>query len=142
MAGDEETPKGMRIAGRLASGLVIAFLVLDGAVKMVPIAPVTETLAALGYPSDAAMARLLGLLTLAATVLYAVPRTACLGAIVLTGYLGGAMATHLRVGSPAFSHTLFGLYLGVMIWGGLWLRDARLHALLPIRRPTSSGGSG
>ena len=70
---------------------------------------------------------------LACTILYAVPRTAVLGAILLTGYLGGAVATHVRVGSPLFSHVLFGVYLGVMFWGGLYLRDARLRLLIPLR---------
>ncbi len=66
-------------------------------------------------------------------LLYAVPRTAVLGAILLTGLFGGAMATHLRIGSPLFSHLLFGLYLGLLVWGGLYLRDARLRALIPFR---------
>jgi DoxX-like family len=79
------------------------------------------------------MARTLGILTLLATLLYAWPATSVLGAILLTGYLGGAMATHLRVGSPLFSHLLFGLYLGLMLWGGLWLREPRLRALIPFR---------
>ena len=80
------------------------------------------------------MRNLLGLLVLVCTLLYAVPRTAVLGAILLTGLFGGAMATHLRVGSPLFSHLLFGLYLGLMLWGGLWLRDGRLRSLLPYYR--------
>ena len=75
------------------------------------------------------MARGLGLLLLVCTVLYLLPRTAVLGAILITGFLGGAVATHLRVGSPLFSHVLFGVYLGVLIWGGLWLREPRLRAL-------------
>ena len=79
------------------------------------------------------MARILAVLTLVCTVLYAYPRTSVLGAILLTGYLGGAMATHFRAGSPLFSHLLFGLYLGLMVWGGLYLRDERLRALIPFR---------
>ena len=79
------------------------------------------------------MARILGILTLVCTALYAYPRTSVLGAILLTGYLGGAMATHFRVGSPLFSHLLFGLYLGLMVWGGLYLRDERLRGLIPFR---------
>jgi hypothetical protein len=77
---------------------------------------------------------MLGILTLVSTVLYALPRTSVLGAILLTGYLGGAIATHLRIGSPLFTHILFGVYLGLMVWGGLYLRDERLRALLPLRR--------
>jgi hypothetical protein len=119
-------------AGHIISGLVILFLLFDGAIKLVPLTPVQESLAQLGYPVS--LARGLGILTLACTILYAVPRTAVLGAILLTGLLGGAIATHLRVGSPVFSHLLFGAYLGLMVWGGLFLRDERVRALLPLRR--------
>ena len=115
--------------GRILGGLVILFLVADGAMKLVPIPVVTETMAQLGYPASVGLARGLGVITLLCTALYAFPRTAMLGAILLTGYMGGAIATHLRVGSPLFSHTLFGLYLGLMIWSGLYLR-----ALIPLRR--------
>lgn len=125
--------RAMTLAGRAMSGLVIVFLVFDAGIKLVPIAPVTETLTALGWPASDAMARGLGVLTLVCTLLYATPRTAVLGAILLTGTLGGAMATHLRVGSPVFSHLLFGFYLGLLLWGGLYLRDARLRTLIPIR---------
>ena len=119
-------------AGRVISALVIVFLVFDGVIKLVPLAVVTDTIARLGYPTD--LARTLGALTLVCTLLYAIPRTSVLGAILLTGYLGGAISTHLRVGSPLFTHTLFGVYLGLMVWGGLVLRDPRLHSLLPWRR--------
>lgn len=127
------TPGAALWTGRVMSGLVILFLIVDGAIKLVPIAPVTETLAQLGWPATEEMARGLGILTLVCTLLYATPRTSVLGAILLTGYLGGAMATHLRVGSPVFSHLLFGFYLGLLAWGGLYLRDARLRTLIPIR---------
>jgi DoxX-like family len=120
--------------GRVLSGLVILFLAVDGAMKLVPIAPVTEAMIQLGYPASADLARGLGVLTLICTALYAFPRTSVLGAILLTGYMGGAMATHLRIGSPLFSHLLFGFYLGLMAWGGLYLRDERLRALIPLRR--------
>jgi hypothetical protein len=120
--------------GRVLSGLVIVFLLFDGIIKLIPIAPVIETLQQLGYGENlTGVARGLGVLTLAIVVLYAIPRTAILGAILLTGLLGGAMATHLRVGSPLFTHLLFGLYLGLMAWGGLYLRDERLRALIPMR---------
>lgn len=117
--------------GRILSGLVIAFLLADGAMKLIPLAVVVETSEQLGIPGH--LARTLGVLTVACTLLYAIPRTAVLGAILLTGYLGGAMAIHLRAGSPVFTHLLFGLYLGAMVWGGLYLRDARLRALIPFR---------
>jgi len=118
---------------RILSGLVILFLAADGAMKLVPIPIVTETMGQLGYPASVELARGLGIITLFCTALYAWPRTAVLGAILLTGYMGGAMATHLRVGSPLFSHTLFGFYLCLFIWGGLYLREARLRALIPLR---------
>ena len=118
--------------GRILSGLVVVFLLFDGAIKVVEMDVVKQTLAELGYPADIAFG--LGVLTLAIGVLYAIPRTSVLGAILLTGLLGGAMATHLRVGSPVFSHLLFGLYIGLMAWGGLFLRDERLRAMLPLRR--------
>ena len=116
-------------SGRILSGLAVAFLTLDGVVKLVPLSVVTETMAQLGWPADVATARMLGVLTLGATLLYALPRTAIFGAILLTAYLGGAVATHVRIGSPLFSHVLFGVYLGAMLWGGLWLRDPRVRAL-------------
>lgn len=121
------------ILGRVMSGLLVLFLAFDGAIKLLPLPVVTETMVALGYPADEGLARLLGVLTLLCTLLYVIPRTSILGAILLTGYLGGAMATHLRAGSPLFTHLLFGLYLGVLAWGGLWLRDPRLRSLIPFK---------
>jgi DoxX-like family len=120
--------------GRVLSGLVTLFLLLDGGMKLVPLSVVTETMDKIGYGSSESLARSLGFITIACSVLYAIPPTSILGAILLTGYLGGAMASHLRIGSPLFSHTLFGLYLGLMVWGGLWLRDGSLRALIPLRR--------
>lgn len=121
-------------AGRIMSGLVILFLLFDGAIKLVPIAIVMESMEPLGYPPSVGIARLLGVLTIVSTILYAIPRTSVLGAILLTGYLGGAIATHLRMGSPLFTHLLFGVYLGLLVWGGLFLRDERVRALIPLRR--------
>jgi hypothetical protein len=120
--------------GRVLSGLVILFMLFDGAIKLVPWPVVTETMDRIGYGSSETLARSLGFITLACTILYAIPPTSILGAILLTGYLGGAMASHVRIGSPLFSHILFGFYLGLMVWGGLWLRDRNLRALLPLRR--------
>ncbi|HKC51471.1 MAG TPA: DoxX family protein [Myxococcota bacterium] len=124
-------------AGWVLSGLAIAFLSFDGAIKLVPIAAVLESLAQLGYPLSAA--RGIGMLELACLALYAFPRSAVLGAILLTGFLGGAIASHARIESPLFSHTLFSTYLGVFVWGGLYLRDERLRALVPLRRRTVAG---
>ena len=110
-------------SGRALSGLLILFLLFDGAIKLVPLEIVTTTSLQLGIPTH--LARTLGVLTLIGTLLYAFPRTAVLGAILLTGYFGGAIYVHVRADSPLFSHTLFGVYLGIIMWGGLWLRDPR-----------------
>ena len=104
-------------AGRVLSSLAIAFFALDGAMKLSGLPIVAETSARLGWPADTGTTILLAALLLGSTLLYAVPRTAMLGAILLTAYLGGAVATHVRVGSPLFSHTLFGVYLGLFVWG-------------------------
>ena len=121
-------------SGRVVSGLVIVFLLFDGAIKLVPWPVVTETMDRMGYGSSESLARTLGVITVACTVLYAIPPTSILGAILLTGYLGGAMASHVRIGSPLFTQTLFGFCLGLMVWGGLWLRDGSLRDLIPWRR--------
>ena len=114
------------------TGLVIVFLLMDAVIKLMALPAATETGAALGFPG-AGMARALGLILLVCTVLYIAPRTTVLGAILLSAYLGGAVATQLRVGAPLFTHILFGVYLGVLLWGGLWLRDTRVRALIPLR---------
>ncbi|WP_407181693.1 DoxX family protein [Bradyrhizobium sp. STM 3562] len=119
--------------GRLLSGSAILFLLFDGAIKLLPLSVVTDTMDRIGYGSSETLARTLGAITMICTVLYAVPPTSFVGAILLTGYLGGAIASHLRIGSPLFTHILFGLYLGLMVWGGLWLRDEKLRQLLPFR---------
>jgi hypothetical protein len=123
---------GAMWSGRVLSGLLVLFLLFDGAIKLVPLEIVTQTSLQLGIPTH--VARTLGVLTLAGAILYAIPRTSVLGAILLTGYLGGAIYVHVRVDSPLFSHTLFGVYLGVIMWGGLWLRDPLVRALIPLRR--------
>lgn len=126
--------KPARWTGRVLSGLVIVFMLFDGAIKLVPWPIVTETMDKMGYGSSETLARSLGIITIVCTLLYSVPPTSILGAILLTGYLGGAMASHVRIDSPLFSHTLFGFYLGLMVWGGLWLRDPQLRRLIPFRR--------
>ena len=123
-----------RWVGRILSGLVIVFLMVDGAIKLVPWPIVTETMDRMGYGTSDTMMRGLGAITIVCTVLYAIPPTSILGAILLTGYLGGAIASHVRIDSPLFTHTLFGLYLGLMVWGGLWLRDRNLRRLIPFSR--------
>ena len=114
--------------GRILSGLVIAFAALDSAMKLVPLRPVLEAQSGLGFPDSPGLARALGLLLLACTILHALPRTAVLGAVLLTGFLGGTIAIHLRSGNPLLTHTLFGLYIGAMLWAGLLLRRPELRA--------------
>ena len=122
------------IAGRILSGLVIAFLLLDCGTKLIaPQFAIQYSPPGLGWRLDVATMRTLGVLLLIPTLLYVWPRTAVLGAILVTGYLGGAIATHLRIDSPLPTHTLFGVYLGVMIWGGLWLRSPAVRRLIPLR---------
>lgn len=108
---------------------MVAVLLLDGAIKLVQIAPVTETMSLPTRPPATPSASL----TLLCTALYAWPPTSLLGAVRLTGYLGGAIAMHARIDSPLFSHTLFGLYLGLLLWAGLWLRDPRVRLVSPVR---------
>ena len=127
--------KAARWAGRIMSGIVVLFLVFDGGIKLIPLDIVIETSRQLGIPEN--LARTLGVLTLLGTALYAFPRTSVLGAIVLTGYIGGAIYVHVRAGSPLFTHTLFGVYLALLIWGGLYLRDPLLRALIPFRQQSA-----
>jgi DoxX-like family len=122
--------------GRILSSVAVLFLLFDGAIKLVPLGVVTETMDRIGYGSSETLARSLGAITVICTLLYTMPPTSFVGAILLTGYLGGAIASHVRIGSPLFTHVLFGLYLGLMVWGGLWLRDARLRQLLPFNTST------
>jgi hypothetical protein len=115
------------------SGLVIAFMLFDGVMKLIPLDVVISTSEQMGIPGS--LARPLRVIGLVCTLLYAFPRSSVLGAILLTGYLGGAIASHFRLNDPIFTHTLFGLYLGLLVWGGLYLRDARLRPLIPLRVP-------
>lgn len=117
--------------GRIISGLVVLFLVFDSVMKFVKPAVVVEASAHLGLPDSLIV--YIGITLLACTALYAIPRTSVLGAILLTGYLGGAVLTHARVGDPLFSHVLFPTYVGVLLWAGLFLREDRLRALIPLR---------
>jgi hypothetical protein len=126
------SPAPLILAGRAVSGLAIAFLTFDVAIKLLQLPVVGETLAGLGYPPELGLT--IGIVELVCLVLYVVPRTAVLGAILWTAVFGGGIATHLRVDSPLFSHILFGVYLGLFVWGGLYLRSARLRELLPVIR--------
>ena len=123
-----DTPGRSVIVGRILSGLAVAFLGFDAVAKLLASPEAVTATAELGWNAD-----LLGPLAavqLVLLVLYLVPRTAVLGAILWTGYLGGAVATHVRVADPLFSHVLFPTYVAAFLWGGLWLRDARVRAIL------------
>jgi hypothetical protein len=115
---------------RILSGLPALFLLVDGGMKLFKPPVVVEATLQLGYPESAIVG--IGLVLLASTLLYLIPRTAILGAVLLTGYLGGAVATNVRVVGPFFN-IIFPVVLGALLWGGLWLRDRRLRELLPLR---------
>lgn len=117
-------------SGRVLSGLAAAFMAMDGVVKVLQLPVAVEGTVKLGYPAGVIL--WLGLIQLALLALYLIPRTAALGAVLWTGYLGGAIATHVRLGNPLFSHVLFPIYVAGFLWLGLWLRDRRLRAVLPL----------
>lgn len=125
-------PRWMQWTGWGMTGLIIAFLLFDSASKLVLEHHVVEATTKIGYPLETI--RPLGIICLVCTILYAIPRTSILGAILLTGYLGGAIASKVRIEDPLFSSVLFGVYFGILVWGGLYLRDERLRALIPLRR--------
>ncbi|HYK38070.1 DoxX family protein [Alloacidobacterium sp.] len=118
--------------GRVLSGFVVLFLLMDGVMKLFKPAPVLKAQAELGWPDNITVAT--GIVLLICTILYAVPWTAILGAILLTGYLGGAVAVQWRVGNPLFAETLFPVYMGILLWAGVYLRDTRLCEVIPLRR--------
>jgi len=129
---DSENISNTRVwIGRIASGLPALFLLVDGVMKLIKPAVVVETTMKLGYAESTILP--LGLLLIACTIVYLIPRTAVLGAILLTGYLGGAVATHVRAAEGSFP-IVFPVILGTLIWLGLYLRDTRLQALLPLRQ--------
>jgi hypothetical protein len=123
----------MRKFGIGLTVLAALFWVMDAAMKLAGLPQVAATMKPLGWPTDPATILTLGVIQTACLALYLVPRTAILGAVLLTAYLGGAIATHARVGSPLPSHTLFGVYVGLATWGGLWFRLPELRALIPFR---------
>ena len=132
------------MVGRVLSGLVVLALAADAVGKLIAPAAMIANSPPLGLPTDPSFYRLLGGILAVCTALYAWPRTATLGAILVTAYLGGAVATHLRVASPLLGYTLFGVYVGIAAWAGLWLRDPRLRGLLPLRthrNPSQEVGS-
>jgi DoxX-like family len=114
--------------GRIMSGLAVLFLLFDSSTKLLRVDAVMKAAAQIGYPPSTMLP--IGLILLVCVVVYLIPRTAVLGAVLLTGYLGGAVATHVRVGDPLLSHTLSPIYFAVLIWGGLYLRDGRVRTAI------------
>lgn len=127
----ESSAKKRSIAGYALTALVAAFLAFDTVLKLLQLAPAMQGTTELGYPASSVL--VIGVIELVCLVLYLIPQTSVLGALMLTGYLGGAIATHVRIGSPLATHTLFPIYVALMVWGGLYLRESRLRALLPFR---------
>jgi DoxX-like family len=123
------------VASYVLTAFVALFLTFDTVLKVLMLAPAVEGTTELGYPARTVFS--IGMIEFVCVALYLVPRTSVLGALLTTGYLGGAIATHVRVGSPLLSHTLFPIYVALMLWGGLYLRETRLRELVPFRR--SSG---
>jgi len=120
--------------GRVLSGLAVLFLLFDAGVKVLQHPMAVQGTVELGYPQDVLVT--LGIVQLVCLALYLIPRTAVLGAILWTGYLGGAVATHVRIGHQLFSHVLFPVYVAALLWVGLWLRDERIRTVLPVRATT------
>ena len=119
--------KGRLWAGRAPGALAALFLAFDGVIKLMRIDPVLESFTQLGYDTSIAIG--IGVLELSCLAVYLVPRTSFLGAVLLTGYLGGAVATHVRTGDPLWTHVLFPVYVGTLLWASLWARDGRLRSL-------------
>ena len=126
----------MKWTGRILTTLAVLFLAMDATFKFSTAAPVAESFQQLGWPMK--MGVVLGVIEIVCLILYLIPRTSFLGAILWTGYLGGAIATHLRIENPLFSHILFPTYVAAFLWGGLLLRDERLRALLFGRKTTAT----
>jgi len=125
------TAKAMHWTGCALTGLFVAFMLMDVGIKLMQLPIVDETMIMLGYAPG--LGFWIGVLEAVLLALYVVPRTSVLGAILLMGVFGGAIASHLRHDDPLLSHDLFGVYLGLIMWGGLWLRDPALRALFPLR---------
>ena len=113
--------------GRVLSGFAVLFLLFDASVKLLRLPMAVDGTVQLGYPAEVIVP--LGIIQIACLILYLIPRTSPFGAVLWTGYLGGAVATHVRLGNPLFTHVLFPTYVATLLWAGLWLRDARVRAL-------------
>jgi hypothetical protein len=128
MATIDQSSKAAEQTGYVLSGVAVLFLLFDSVIKLTGAQVVSDSMVQLGYPVTLAVT--IGVIELVCLFVYIVPRTSIVGAILLTGYLGGAIATHVRIGSPLPSHTLFPIYVAVLVWGGLYLREPRVRALL------------
>lgn len=120
-----------RTAGNVCTILAALFLAFDTILKVLRLDAAVQGTTSLGYPAETVL--WIGIIQLVCLVLYLVPRTSVLGAVLMTGYLGGAIATHVRVSSPLLTHTLFPIYVALLLWAGLCLREPRLRALVPFR---------
>src|SRR3989440_1920357 len=129
--GTASTSRGGLWTGRALSGLAVLFLLFDASLKLLKLPVAIDATIQLGYPASAVL--VIGFLELICTMLYVIPSTSVLGVVLLTGYLGGAVATHLRHSDPLFSHVLFPTYVGAVLWAGLLLREQRLRAVFPVR---------
>lgn len=127
-----EIPKSQILTGRIISGFVILFMLFDATLKFIkPVEVIQTTVNELGYAEHHILVH--GILALTATLLYAIPRTSIIGAILLTAHFGGAVASHLRVDNPIFSHLLFPVYFGILMWLGLWMRNTKLRSLITLK---------
>jgi hypothetical protein len=131
-SGSTTSAQKARRAGYVLSGLAVLFLLFDATLKVLQLPAALQGTIQLGYPKSVVLP--LGIVQLACLAIYLFPRTSILGAVLWTGYLGGAIATHVRIGDPLFSHVLFPVYVAALLWGGLWLRDGQLRAILPLRK--------
>jgi hypothetical protein len=127
----EASDKRRRMIGYALTAFVALFLTFDTVLKVLQLGPAMQGTIELGYPADSVL--VIGVIELVCLVLYLIPQTSVFGALLLTGYLGGAIATHVRIGSPLLTHKLFPIYVALLVWGGLYLREPRLRALLPFR---------
>jgi DoxX-like family len=132
LSGTRPRASGAVWTGRVLSGIGVLFLIFDATLKLLQVPEAAEGSAALGWKPETVF--WLGVVQVVCLAIYLLPRTAVLGAVLWTGYLGGAIATHVRIGNPLFSHVLFPTYVAAFLWLGLWLRDARLRAVLPFRQ--------
>jgi hypothetical protein len=128
--------KKMLWTGRIVSWVIAALLLLDAVMKVLQVPQVMEGTVKVGYP--AGTVRPIGIILLLCLICYVIPRTSVLGAILLTGYLGGAVATNVRISTPLFSYTLIPMYVGVLVWGGLFLQDEGVRALIPLQKDSHS----